>query len=304
MSELPKFHEYMGTILDVLSEGSELSSRALVTEVADRMNIPEASRQETVPSGERRLDNRVFWGITYLHQAGCLSRPRRGVYAVTERGRQLRANRPGRVALADLESYPEYQEFRKRSQKGEGKGGKPEVSAPPIEFTPVEQISAAVAEIESAVAQDLVDRMRSMPPVFMEKAVLRLLVAMGYGGSAEDAEHIGGSGDGGFDGVINQDRLGLDRVYVQAKRYAADNIVGRPAVQGFVGALHGMGAAGGIFITTSRFSAEAIAFAEGIKPRVILIDGARLGSLMVTHGVGVQATHQFSLVQVDDDFFE
>ncbi len=304
MTELPKFHEYFGTILDVLADGAEQPSRVLVGEVADRMGIPEDQRRETVPSGERRLDNRVFWGITYLHQAGCLMRPRRGVYALTDRGRELRASRPGVVTLGDLERYPEYVEFRRRSQKKSGSGDAQLDTSPAAELTPVEQIASAVAEIETAVAQDLVERIRAMPPVFLEKAVLRLLVAMGYGGSDQDAEHIGGSGDGGFDGVINQDRLGLERVYVQAKRYAPDNIVGRPAVQGFVGALHGMGAAGGVFITTSRFSAEAVTFAEGIKPRVILIDGAKLGSLMVAYGVGVQATEQFTLVQLDEDFFE
>jgi restriction system protein len=143
-----------------------------------------------------------------------------------------------------------------------------------------------------------------MEPEFLEKAVLRLLVAMGYGGSEGDAQHIGGPGDGGFDGVINQDRLGLERIYVQAKRYKSDNKVGRPDVQGFVGALHGMGAAGGVFITTSDFTPDAAAFARDIKPRVILINGQRLGALMVAHGIGVQATQLYRIVEVDEDFFE
>jgi restriction system protein len=301
MSELPKFHEYLGPILDVLDDGVERTSRDIVQLVAGQLKIPQAQREETVPSGERRLNNRVFWGITYLKQAGCLARPKRAVYAITDRGRTLRAAHPGGVTLEHLEQFPEYQEFKQRTGS---KTAGVSAATTPATLTPVEQIASAVDEIESAVAQDLIDRIRSMPPEFMEKAVLRLLVAMGYGGSDGDAQHIGGTGDGGFDGVINQDRLGLERVYVQAKRYAADNIVGRPAVQGFVGALHGVGAAGGVFITTSRFSAEAVAFAESIKPRVILIDGARLGALMVAHSVGVQEMQQFRVVQVDEDFFE
>jgi len=302
MSGLPKFHQYLGPILDALHDGTERPSREIVQRVADSMGIPEAQREETVPSGEKRLSNRIFWGITYLMQAGCLQRPRRGVYAITDRGRQLRASRPDTVTLADLEPFPEYQEFRKRTRKNSTSAdGSNDLTT---ELTPLEQIAASVDEIESAIAQDLVERIRIMPPEFLEKAVLRLLVAMGYGGSEGDAQHLGGPGDGGFDGVINQDRLGLERIYVQAKRYAAGNTVGRPDVQGFVGALHGNGAAGGVFITTSRFSPDAVSFAKGINPRVILIDGARLGTLMIQYGVGVQETRAVKLVEVDEDFFE
>lgn len=302
MSELPKFHDYLGPILDVMGDGSEYTSRDVVTLVAEAMQLPPELREETVPSGERRLNNRVFWGITYLKQAGCLDRPRRAVYVITDRGRELRAANPAGVGLAHLEQFAEYQEFKSRS--GTKRSAATATVGVSAELTPVEQIAAAVEEIEGAVAHDLVDRVRSMPPEFLEKVVLRLLVAMGYGGSDGDAQHLGGSGDGGFDGVINQDRLGIERIYVQAKRYAQDNIVGRPAVQGFVGALHGVGAAGGVFITTSRFSSEAAAYADGIKPRVVLIDGVRLGSLMITYGVGVQATQGFTVVEVDEDFFE
>jgi restriction system protein len=271
-------------------------------EVADLMGISAEQRTETIPSGASRLLNRVQWGLSYLTQAACVMRPKRGIYTITDRGRGLRAAHPDLLGLAQLEQFPEYQEFKRRGQR-HGPGAN-DAGDSADELTPFERISTAVDEIESAVARDLLDRIRTMPPEFLEKAVLRLLVAMGYGGSHGDAQHLGGSGDGGFDGVINQDRLGLERVYVQAKRYAADNVVGRPAVQGFVGALHGVGAAGGVFITTSRFSPDAEAFASGISPRVILIDGVKLGSLMLSYGVGVQATQQFTLVQVDEDFFE
>ncbi|WP_432887976.1 restriction endonuclease [Kribbella sp. CA-245084] len=147
-------------------------------------------------------------------------------------------------------------------------------------------------------------RLQMMAPEFLEKAILRLLVAMGYGSSDEAAVHMGGPGDGGFDGVINQDQLGIGRIYIQAKRYADENAVGRPAIQGFVGALHHVGAAGGVFITTSRFSADAVDFARSITPRVVMIDGVRLGELLVTHGVGVQERQVFRVVETDEDFFD
>jgi restriction system protein len=302
MSELPKFHEYFGPILDVMADGAERSSREIVVRVADAMKIPADLRDETVPSGERRLNNRVFWGITYLKQAGCLDRPKRAIYVIAQRGRDLRAAHPDGIGLADLQQFPEYREFKQRSGT---KGNAIAIETPPATgLTPIEQIAAAVDELESAVSQDLIDRIRTMPPEFLEKAVLRLLVAMGYGGNEGDAQHLGGPGDGGFDGVINQDKLGLERIYVQAKRYGAGNTVGRPDVQGFVGALHGNGAAGGVFITTSRFTPEAVNFARGINPRVILIDGERLGTLMIQYGIGVQETRSITLVEVDEDFFE
>jgi len=303
MSDLPKFDEFLGPVLDLLSDGQERSSRDVVTQLADTMSISEEARAEMIPSGKQsRMKNRITWSLSYLGQAACLERPARGVYRITDRGQQLRTSRPDRITLADLETFSEFQEFKNRKgSRSSALGRTPDFVE---QLTPLEQIAEAVDEIESSVAHELVARIRSMSPEFLEKAVLRLLVAMGYGGSEGDAQHIGGSGDGGFDGVINQDRLGLERIYVQAKRYAPDNVVGRPAVQGFLGALHGVGAAGGVFITTSRFSPDAILWANGTNPRVILIDGARLGSLMITYGVGVQSKQEFRVVELDEDFFE
>jgi restriction system protein len=304
MSELPKFHELFGPVLDVLSDGAEHSRRDILVEVSDLLAIPQALREETIPSGMPRLMNRTWWALSYLGQAGCIDRPKRGVFQINSRGRDLRTARPAVITVADLEPYPEFQEFRARSGKRRDTDEPVDDPGSSEALTPTEQIATAVHELETATAQELVERIRQMPPEFLEKAVLQLLVAMGYGGSDADALHLGGPGDGGFDGVINQDRLGLGRIYVQAKRYAADNSVGRPDVQGFVGALHGMGAAGGVFITTSRFTPDAVSFAKGINPRVILIDGARLGELMIQYGVGVQETRTVRLVEVDEDFFE
>lgn len=302
--ELPQFHRFFVPVLRLLAPGQETASREVVTGVADALGLDAEQRNQTIPSGQRRLDNRVTWALSYLFQAKAVTKPRRGVFQITDRGRSLLAEHPDGFGVEVLRQFEEFVQFQSRS--------KAQIDDAPIEregvdsddVTPLEQVSAAVARLDAAAAGELLERLREHPPEFLEKAVLRLLVAMGYGGSEGAAEHLGGPGDGGFDGVINQDRLGLGRVYVQAKRYAPDNIVGRPAVQAFVGALHHAGAAGGVFISTSRFSPDATAFAQSITPRVILIDGQRLGKLMVTHGIGVQEKQVFRVVALDEDFFE
>lgn len=304
-SELPKFHELFVPALTVLQDGQDRASREVVVEVADLLELDDQQRTQTIPSGQRRFDNRLLWSLSYLHQAGAVERLRRGVYRITDRGLSLLVAHPGGFGVDELREFDEFRDFQSRSKTAPGTASAVDSIMMPGEAdTPLEQVSAAVASLDSAVAAELIGRLLQQPPEFLEKAVLRLLVAMGYGGSDAAAQHLGGPGDGGFDGVINQDRLGLGRVYVQAKRYAADNIVGRPAAQGFVGALHHAGAAGGVFITTSRFSPDAIAFVGAITPRVILIDGARLGQLMVTYGVGVQERQVFRIVELDEDFFD
>lgn len=322
MSEFPRYTDFFGPVLDVLEDGQDQTGRVICQATGDLLRITPEQRHETLASGQNTLASRCGWALTYLAQAGCVERPRRGTYRITERGRDLRRSNPEAVTLAHLHQFPEFLDFlnRSRGRAGNSEGsmggsatsetdplalaGHAAATSLPDQLTPADQIADAVHAIETAVGLDLVARLRQMPPEFLEKSVLRLLVAMGYGGSEGDAQHLGGPGDGGFDGVINQDRLGLARIYVQAKRYAADNSVGRPDVQAFFGALSGMGASGGVFITTSRFTPDAISFATGINPRMILIDGARLGALMIQYGIGVQETRTVRLVEVDEDFFE
>jgi restriction system protein len=302
--DVPRFHELIRPALAVLADGREHHARDIVDNVATELALDQAQRTQTIPSGQRRLDNRVLWALSYLGQARAVERPKRGVYRVTGRGMTLLRDRPAAISVQDLRAFEEFREFQARSRTVAGTSATLVEEATPEEQTPLEQLSIAAARLKASIASDLVEKIRQQPPEFLEKAVLQLLVAMGYGGSDEAAQHLGGSGDGGFDGVINQDRLGIERIYVQAKRYAEDNTVGRPAVQAFVGALHHAGAAGGVLITTSRFSPEAVAFASSIHPRVILIDGPRLGQLMVTHRIGVQQRQVFHVVELDDDFFE
>jgi restriction system protein len=302
--EVPKYHELMRPSLAVLADRAEHHSRDIVAQVADALDLAPAQRTQKIPSGQRRFDNRLLWALSYLKQALAVERPKRGVYRITDRGLTLLTRHPTTLTVADLRVFEEFRDFQARSRPVPGASDSTDEEATAEEQTPLEQLSAAAGRLNATIAADLVEKIRQQPPEFLEKAVLQLLVAMGYGGSDQAAQHLGGSGDGGFDGVINQDRLGIERIYVQAKRYALDNPVGRPAVQAFVGALHHAGAAGGVLITTSRFSPEAVAFASSIHPRVILIDGPRLGQLMITYRVGVQERQTFHVVEVDDDFFE
>lgn len=264
---LPRFHELFAPVLHVLASVETMASRDVVTEVADGLGLTPEQRAQTIPSGQRRLTNRVTWALSYLFQAEAVSRPSRGVFAITDRGRALLSEHPAGFGVDALRQFEEFLQFQARSRGVSPSHPTPEVVTPSdSDETPLEQASAAVALLDANVASELVQRLQAAPPEFMEKAVLRLLVAMGYGSSDEAAIHLGGPGDGGFDGVINQDELGIGRIYVQAKRYKTDNAIGRPDVQGFLGALHHAGAAGGVFITTSRFTPDAIAFAQSISP--------------------------------------
>lgn len=315
-AELPKFHELFLPVLQVLADESPLRSREVTVGVAGRLGLNDEQRTATISSGQRRLDNRANWAMSYLFHAAAVERPQRGVYSINDRGCSLIANFPAGIGLKDLMQFEEYRAFkaRNRSQAASRAGVDLEASDAmsgalfdaDIEetATPLEVAADAVERLDADVEAELLQRLHDREPEFLEKAVLKVLHAMGYGGTEGDVQHMGGPGDGGFDGVINQDALGIERVYVQAKRYALDATVGRPDVQGFLGALHAAGAAGGVFITTGRFTANAREFARHITPRVILVDGVRLARLMLTHGIGVQQAQVFRVVEVDDDFFE
>ncbi len=304
---LPRFHELLGPVLEVLAAESPRRSRDVAREMADMLGIGPEQREATITSGQRRYDNRVNWAMSYLFHAAAVTKPQRGVYAINDRGRRLLAERGRTVTLDDLEQFPEYREFKAR-RGSRGVNTTPEAgatdSAVDASTSPLEQAADAIARIDADVEAELLQRLHDREPEFLEKAVLKVLHAMGYGGTEDDVQHMGGPGDGGFDGVINQDALGIGRVYVQAKRYALDTSVGRPEVQGFLGALHAVGAAGGVFITTGRFSKGARDFAVSVTPRIVLVDGNRLARLMLTHGIGVQEAQVFRVVEVDEDFFE
>lgn len=259
-----------------------------------------------LPSGSQPLfTNRVAWAVTHLAQAGLLDRPARGVTEITARGKEVLAQCPDRVDMRVLRQFPEYEEFRTRTRERKGQTGQTPTTSgtPPDELAPREAIADVIDSAHSAVAADLLARVVKQPPVFLEQLVLRLLVKMGYGGLEAPTEHLGAPGDAGLDGLIRLDPLGLDVVYVQAKRYT-DHHVGRPDIQAFVGALHGAQASRGIFITTSRFSSQALDYAERVNARLVLIDGPELAALMIEHDCGVTVEESFVLKQVDENFFE
>lgn len=302
---VPDYETLMLPVLNALADGEPKSAAALREAVAPAVGVTAEDRAERIPSGARLFDNRVHWAVTYLVQARLIERPKRGVVQITERGREVLRESPARIDGDLLTRFPEFVEFKNRRTGSRPRTGTSDDGTTTRRpETPKERLSEAVEEANGAVAEELLRRIREREPAFLEDVVLELLTAMGYGGREGAAEHLGQSGDQGLDGVIRQDALGLDRVYVQAKRYAADRAIGRPEIQAFVGALQGAQADRGIFITTSRFTNDAEDYAERVAARLVLIDGQHLGDLMVRHSIGVQAEETFVLKQIDEDYFE
>lgn len=311
---IPDYQTLMAPVLRELADGTERATRDLAAALAPVFSLTDEELAQSLPSGQSLWRSRVQWATQYLYQARAIVRPRRGVFTITDRGRALLAAHPERVGNEHLEEFEEFRDFKNRS-RGETTtptyrtrtAPMPVPAAGPSESsgaTPYDRIASAAAEANAAVAAELLQRINEQPPEFLERVVLDLLVAMGYAGALGKQEHLGRSGDEGIDGVLDQDALGLDRIYIQAKRYASGRTVGRPDIQGFVGALHGAQASRGVFITTSRFSPEARAYTAVVPQRLVLIDGDQLARLMVTHGVGVQTEQTITLKKIDEDFFE
>ena len=302
----PTWDQYMIPALHVLVDGQVRRSREIVDRAADLLQLSEIDRAVLIPSGQEQWKNRGNWALSYLARAGAVERPSRGRYVITEVGRELLEAHPGGMTEKDLRSVPGYDSPR-LAQKAAADAA-PATPAPVVEerteLDPDEQIENGIARIHADVADQLLTRIQAQDPEFFEKAVLDLLMAMGYGGAEGSATRTQLSRDGGIDGIIDQDALGLSRIYVQAKRYASDNTVGRPAIQEFVGALAGNAASQGVFLTTSRFSVDAQRYADQVQARIVLVDGAKLSRLMIRYGVGVQVRRTVQIVDVDEDFFE
>ena len=302
----PTWDQYMIPSLHVLVDGQVRRSREIVGRAADLLQLSENDRAVLIPSGQEQWKNRGNWALSYLARAGAVERPSRGRYVITAVGRELLEAHPGGMTEKDLRSVPGYDS--PRLARKPTVDAAPATPAPVVEertaLDPDEQIENGIARIHADVADQLLTRIQAQDPEFFEKAVLDLLMAMGYGGAEGSATRTQLSRDGGIDGIIDQDALGLSRIYVQAKRYASDNTVGRPAIQEFVGALAGNAANQGVFLTTSRFSADAQKYADQVQARVVLVDGAKLARLMIRYGVGVQVRRTVQIVDVDEDFFE
>ena len=302
---VPDFQTLLRPALEAHTGGDEIQLARLRQMLAERFELSDQERTELLPSGrQRRFDNRVGWAVTYLVKAGLLERPRRGATRITDQGRQLLAGHHGPIDLRVLDQFEGVRRFRGQDPADHAYPAASREEAVADDATPEEAIEQAHQQLTSALADDLLAKILEADPDFFEQLVVDVLIAMGYGGSKADAgERLGASGDGGIDGIIREDRLGLDAIYLQAKRWDPDRTVGRPEVQAFAGALQGARAAKGVFLTTAEFSRQATEFAESINARVVLIGGNQLTRLMIEHGVGVAVRQTYDLKRIDEDYF-
>ena len=302
MTGLPTWEEFNLPVLSVLSDGVTRSLRELRRDVSALAGLTAQQLDEQLASGQSRSDNRIGWAASYLNRVEAVNRPGRGRYLITPFGRELLAKHPTGISEADLRAAakPGDEWWITRPSLG---GSEVQVfEETTTTLDPTEQVEQGIARIHEEVASGLLSRLHAQDPAFFEAAVVQLLLAMGYGGVGGRGVTTAFTNDGGIDGVIDQDVLGLSKVYVQAKRYALGNAVQRPEVQGFVGALSGK-ADGGVFITTSRFSPGAMEWVRTVPARLILIDGQRLAELLIEYGVGVQVSQTVRIVEIDEDFF-
>lgn len=301
---IPDFQTIMRPLLEHLADGDVRANRDTNEYLARHFQLTEDELAEMLPSGYARLfDNRIGWAKTHLKGAGLIESPGRARYRITQRGRDALAQNVVPINMAYLRQFDEYTEFQSGS-----KPAKPAAAATgvPIEtdsLTPSEHIEFGYQAVREELKEELITRIKAASPAFFEHLVVELLVRLGYGGSRKDAgQTLGRSGDGGIDGVIKEDRLGLDVIYLQAKRW--EGTVGRPEIQKFAGALQGQRAKKGVFLTTSSFSSEATEYASFIDTRIVLIDGEKLVSLMIDTGVGVSTIATYDVKRLDSDYFE
>jgi restriction system protein len=285
----------------MVANGGDHKIGSIVQSLADEFRLTESDRDERLSSGQAVIYNRTHWAATYLVKAGLLQRAVRGSVRITPRGREILQQNPLRVDIRLLSHFPEFESFRAKA------AAVPHAATvEALERDPEELLDATYTALRRTVEADLLDHVLASSPAFFEQLVLGLLVAMGYGGAqaADAARHVGRSGDDGIDGVIDEDKLGLDAVYIQAKRWAPDHPVRRPDLQGFTGSLEGQRATKGVFITTSRFTDDAKEYIQRISRRVVLIDGSTLARLMYDHGIGVRDHRAYEVRRVDTAYFE
>ncbi|MGD0901789.1 MAG: restriction endonuclease [Terracidiphilus sp.] len=304
---IPDFQTLMLPVLKLSAEKEWRISDA-VERLADDYNLSPEERTSLIPSGRQTtFSNRVAWAKSYLVKAGLLKPTKRAHFCISEQGRGVLVSPPSRITIKYLSQFPEFQEFRKRSEsEAETVGTQLPDLAHESSLTPDETIRNAHMQLEQELADELLVKIRSGTPAFFENLVVRLLFAMGYGGSVTEINRalVGGSGDGGVDGVIDQDILGLDRIYVQAKRYADGNTVGPGAIRDFFGSLDRFKATKGLFVTASTFTASARETAAMLSKRLVLVDGSQLTRLMIRHNVGCRVEETLEIKKIDEEFFE
>lgn len=299
---IPDFQSLMLPLLKITADGKEHNVHDAVRKFESDFALNDEEKEARIPSGSQTvLMNRTIWARTYLKKALLITDPRRSYFQITQRGLDLLAENPKEININLLKRYSEFLEFSTRRPKEEKTVA---VSSQDEETTPEEQMEIAYQSIRTSLVDQLIEEIIKTSPAFFERLVVDLLFAMGYGGTKRElAQAVGKSGDEGIDGIIQQDKLGLDNIYLQAKKWQAESTIGRPEIQKFVGALHGKHARRGVFLTTAKFSREALDYVTYIDTKVILVDGQRLANLMIDYGVGVSLSTRYEIKTIDHDFF-
>jgi restriction system protein len=300
---IPDYQALMLPLLKFTTDQKEHSLRETIEVLADHFCLTQEERKELLPSGRQAtFDNRVGWACTYLKKAGLLESTKRGYFQITNRGLDVIKSHPAEINAKFLKQFPEFREFQNHTQQSEKYRDNDNETEVSTTRTPEEDLEIAIQQLTKELASDLLQIIKQSSPAFFEKLVVDLLLKMGYGGTRKDAgKTVGRTSDGGIDGIINEDRLGLDVIYIQAKRW--ESSVGRPEIQKFAGALQGVRARKGIFITTSTFTSEAKDYVSRIDSKIILIDGETLAQFMIEYNVGVTPFAVYQIKKVDSDYF-
>lgn len=302
---IPDYQTIMLPLLRRVSDKAEHKFRDIIEQLSVEFGLTENERRELLPSGVQPIfDNRVGWAKTYLKKAGLIDTPKRATITITNRGLDVLKRNINSIDVKFLKQFPEFVEFQPARRLESSTENDSDTNEEKIIQTPEETLEAAYQRIRKSLAQDLINRVLNLSPPFFERLVVELLVKMGYGGSIKDAgKAIGKSGDEGIDGTIKEDKLGLDIIYIQAKRWQPGNVVGRPELQKFVGALAGQGAKKGIFITTSSFTRDALDYVPRNETKIVLVDGDRLAQLMIDYNIGVTSVSNYEVKRIDSDYF-
>ena len=301
---IPKYYEFMKPLLESLEDGKEHRIQAVYSDLAQYFRLSEADKAEYLPSGKQLLyHNRIGWAKTYLVKAGLVESKKRAVIQITDLGKATLQENTPEINQQYLMRFPKFNEFMESKETPDRQST--EQSTHTTDRTPIEDLEEAYKLIQNRLQDELLQEVVQLTPDQFERMVVELVVAMGYGGTAEDAARVvGKTGDEGIDGIIKADRLGFDRIYIQAKKWSPDRTIGRPEIQKFLGALVGQGANKGLFITTCRFSKEASDFVEkSINQRISLVDSQQLTALMIEHNIGVSTQSVYMIKSVDSDYF-
>ena len=301
----PDYQSLMLPVLKALADGTERPISEVRERVAAAERLTPDDLREMLASGQPMFTNRVSWAVIYMERASLVERVRRAIYRLTEEGKRLLAQAPARVDLDVLRTYPDYVAWLKKANAPATRNDAEPISPDESTNTPEEALHRAVQQLRDALEADVLDRVRKAVPAFLEQAVVDLLIAMGYGGGdAAMGRVTGRSGDGGIDGTIKEDTLGLDEVYIQAKKYADGHTVGESDLRNFAGAIDAAGTTKGVFVTTATFTSAAKDYVKRSPKRIVLIDGEELARLMVEHDVGVRTRIRHAIKRIDEDYFE